>query len=78
MPTPPSKSNLAPTLNLYTVAETAVILSVSQKSIFAWIKEGLLTAVRIGPGQKLIRVRHSDLETFITQHLTQPPATPLK
>ncbi|HPD40585.1 MAG TPA: helix-turn-helix domain-containing protein [Anaerolineae bacterium] len=68
-----SKAHTPPSLDLYTVAETAAILSVSQKSVFAWIKEGLLPAIRIGPGQKLIRVRRKDLEEFIAQQQFPAP-----
>lgn len=71
-PTTPS------TLDLYTVVETATILSVSQKSVFTWIKAGLLQAIRIGPGQKLIRIRRADLEQFIVQQQPATPATKLK
>jgi excisionase family DNA binding protein len=54
-----------PTLDLYTVAETAAILNVSQKTVFEWIKNESLIAIRLGPGQRLIRVRCIDLEKFI-------------
>jgi len=72
------KSHTPPSLDLYTVAETAAILSVSKKSVFAWIKDGLLQAIRIGPGQKLIRVRRVDLEKFIAQQQFPAPNSRLK
>ena len=53
------------TLDLYTVAETAAILDVSQKTVFEWIKSGDLAATKLGPGQRLIRIRRVDLEQFV-------------
>jgi excisionase family DNA binding protein len=52
-------------LDLYTVAETAAILNVSQKTVFEWIKKGRLNAIRLGPGQRLIRIGRIDLEKFV-------------
>ena len=53
------------TLALYTVGETAAILNVSQKTVFEWVKNNSLPATRLGPGQRLIRIRLIDLEHFI-------------
>ena len=53
------------TLDLYTVAETAAILGVSRKTVFEWIKSGDLVATKLGPGQRLIRIRRVDLEQFV-------------
>jgi excisionase family DNA binding protein len=64
-------------LDLYTVAETALILGVSQKLVFTWIKDGVLPAIRLGPGQRLIRVRRVDLETFVETEF-QPSIPPGK
>jgi excisionase family DNA binding protein len=52
-------------LQLYTVAECAAILAVSQRSVSKWIRSGVLPAVRLGPAQRLWRVRHQDLLAFI-------------
>lgn len=60
-----SKPSRLDPLNLYTVAETAVILGVSRKLVFTWVKDGVLPATRLGPGQRLIRIRRVDLEQFI-------------
>jgi len=57
--------NLPETLDLYTIAEICAILSVSQKVVRGWIKAGLLPAIRLGPGQRLLRVRRVALEAFI-------------
>jgi excisionase family DNA binding protein len=64
-------------LDFYTVAETALILGVSQKLVFTWIKDGVLPAIRLGPGQRLIRVRRVDLETFVETEF-QPSVPPGK
>jgi excisionase family DNA binding protein len=53
-------------LKLYTVAETAAILSVSKKSVYNWIKQAALPAIRLGPGQRYLRIRQTDLERFIS------------
>jgi excisionase family DNA binding protein len=58
-----SEEKATPSLQLYTIAECAAILSVSQRSVSAWIRSGALPAVRLGP--KLRRVRHQDLLAFI-------------
>jgi excisionase family DNA binding protein len=61
-----SRKPLRPaTLDLYTVAETAAILNVSQKTVFEWIKNESLIAIKLGPGQRLIRIRRIDLERFV-------------
>ncbi|HEY77162.1 MAG TPA: helix-turn-helix domain-containing protein [Thermoflexia bacterium] len=62
-------------LDLYTVAETAAILGVSQKLVFTWIKQNILPAIRLGPGRRLIRIRRIDLERFIEQDF-QPSVPP--
>ena len=46
---------------LYTTAEVAKLLRVSQHTVQTWIREGMLTAVRYG---RLLRVRQADLATF--------------
>jgi excisionase family DNA binding protein len=55
------------TLDLYTVAETAAILNVSQKTVFEWVRNGDLPAARLGPGGRLIRIRRADLEDFVAR-----------
>lgn len=68
----PSRSD---TLDLYSVAETAAILGVSEKLVFNWIKQGILPAIRLGPGRRLIRIRRIDLEKFINTDFE--PSSPL-
>jgi excisionase family DNA binding protein len=63
-----------PALQMFTIAETAVILGVSRRLVSNWIQEGALPAIRLGPGQRLVRINIGDLEAFIDQarqkHLT--------
>jgi excisionase family DNA binding protein len=63
--------NMPSTLELFTVAETAAILGVSRKSVSNWIHEGALPAVRLGPGQRLLRIRRTDLEAFVAEGETR-------
>lgn len=65
------------TLDFYTVTETAAILGVSAKLIFTWIKDEVLPVVRLGPGQRLIRIRRVDLEAFVEQDFesSMPPGS---
>ena len=56
-----------PALQLFTITETAVILGVSRRLVSNWIQEGALPAIRLGPGQRLVRVNIGDLEAFIDQ-----------
>ncbi len=62
-------------LDLYSVAETAAILGVSEKLVFNWIKQGILPAIRLGPGRRLIRIRRIDLEKFINTEF-EPSSPP--
>lgn len=63
-----------PSLELYTVGETAAILGVSRRSVSNWIKQGALPAIRLGPGQRMLRIRLADLEAFINRYNVQAPA----
>jgi excisionase family DNA binding protein len=66
MPEQPKRAtNLSPSLDLFTATEAAAILGVSIKLVRTWIKEGALPATRLGPGQRLYRIRRADLEAFI-------------
>jgi excisionase family DNA binding protein len=56
-----------PTLQLFTITQTAIILGVSRRLVSNWIQEGALPAIRLGPGQRLVRVNIGDLEAFIDQ-----------
>ncbi len=61
-------------LELFTVAEAASILGVSRKLVGLWIREGVLPAIRLGPGQRLLRIRRSDLEAFVARYQVVPPS----
>jgi len=69
MPEPITKRSIPvpPSLQLFTITETAVILGVSRRLVSNWIQEGALPAIRLGPGQRLVRVNIGDLEAFIAQ-----------
>jgi excisionase family DNA binding protein len=56
---------LSANLQLLSIQETAAILDVSRKLVSKWIHSGALPAIRLGPGQRLIRIRQDDLEAFI-------------
>ncbi len=69
MPEPITKRSIPvpPSLQLFTITETAVILGVSRRLVSNWIQEGALPAIRLGPGQRLVRVNVGDLEAFIAK-----------
>ncbi len=52
---------------LLTVRETAALLKVTPRTLFRWLAEGQLSAVRIG---HTTRIRSEDLQAFIDQHVT--------
>jgi len=47
---------------LYTVEEIAGILKVTERTLYNYIKSGLLKAIKIG---KYWRIKHADLQNFI-------------
>jgi excisionase family DNA binding protein len=56
---------------LHTVAETAKILNVSEKTVRRRIDDGLLRAIRLRRGDDRrgpVRVAKADLEDFIRDH----------
>ena len=59
----PTKMTTA--LKLFTTAEVASICGVSRKLVSQWIRDGALPAIRLGPSQRLVRIRQGDLETFL-------------
>lgn len=63
--TPDKGKDLSSNLQLLSIQETAAILDVSRKLVSNWIHSGALPAIRLGPGQRLIRIRQEDLEAFI-------------
>jgi len=68
-------SDVTPTtLDFFTVAEAASILGVSRRLISNWIHQGALSAIRLGPGRRLLRIRRVDLEDFVNRGEVQ--ATP--
>jgi len=54
-------------MTYYTPQEVAEILKVHRRSITRWIREGRLTAVRVG---QQYRISKQDLEKFLEQRRT--------
>ena len=52
--------------NLLSVEEVSAELKVHRQTVYMWIKDGLLTSIRLG--RKVIRVKRSDLEKFVLEH----------
>ena len=50
-------------LKLYTIDEITQILKVTQRTVYNYIKNGDLKAIKVG---KYWRVKHGDLESFLT------------
>ena len=55
--------------HFFSVAEVAIILGTSTKSVHEWLNQGLLRSFRIGPKSRLIRISYQDLEEFIDSHV---------
>jgi len=55
---------------LLTVKEAAAILKVTPHTIYRWVGEGRLPAVR--HSRRVLRLRRSDVETQVTVDHTQP------
>lgn len=60
---------IPPSLQFYSIAEVAIILGSSPRLVYDWINEGLLPSFRLGPKNRLIRIRQVDLERFIDTHI---------
>ena len=59
------RSTFPPNLQFFSTMEVAIIMGASRKTVISWINEGRLPAFRMGPNNRLIRVRRQDLEAFI-------------
>ena len=70
------KRNLPETWQFFSIPEVAYILGVSRRLVSQWISEGVLPAVRLGPGQRLVRVRAQDLNAFLEKYRTGQIAPP--
>lgn len=49
--------------DMYTMAQVAKLLQVSLKTVWTWTRNGSLASVRLG--ERLVRIRRSDLEAFM-------------
>jgi len=61
-------------MDLYTPQQVAEILGVSRRSVYRWIKEGRLPALKF---VSQVRIRDDDLERFVNEN-PAGPATPGK
>jgi len=62
-------------VELLTIQETADNCRVSVRTVFRWLAAERLPAVRIG---NVTRVRLSDLEVFLEEHLSNAPKMQLR
>jgi len=53
--------------DFYSPADLVKLLGVSIRTVRSWIRSGDLAHFRLGPGNRLIRVRHEDLEEFLNR-----------
>jgi len=61
----------------YSLAEVALILGVNKRRVMEWTRQGHLPVFRLGPQHRIMRVRKSDLEKFIENHIQGGPSTAL-
>ncbi|HEY77073.1 MAG TPA: helix-turn-helix domain-containing protein [Thermoflexia bacterium] len=52
---------------LFTVGEVADLFQVSPRTVFRWMAQGRLPAIRVG---NITRIRPEDLEAFFEAHLS--------
>ena len=52
-------------IRLYNTSEVAAILGVSLRTVQTWVKDGTLPHIRLGEGQKLVRVQGKDIDVLI-------------
>jgi len=57
--------------DFYSPADLVKLLGVSIRTVRSWIRSGDLAHFRLGPGNRLIRVRHEDLEEFLNRRYRQ-------
>ena len=58
------------TPQFFSVDEAAIILNVSKKMVYRWIKEGKLPAFRVDGSPRSTRISRAALEKFIQQYTT--------
>jgi hypothetical protein len=59
---------LPTSLQLYSVAEVAIILDAQVEVVHKWIEAGLLPGIRLGSELHGLRVKARDLENFIDKY----------
>lgn len=70
------RSSFPPNLQFFSTMEVAIIMGASRKTVISWINEGRLPAFRMGPNNRLIRVRRQDLEAFIEKYTPEAELVP--
>lgn len=60
-------SGLPTSLQLYTIAEVAIILAVDSRLVNQWIDNELLPTIQLGKEKFFTRIRGQELELFIEQ-----------
>jgi excisionase family DNA binding protein len=58
--------------SLLTIAETAAILAVDRAVVSQWINAGMIPSIRLGPGDRMVRIAQHDLEDLIDNHELPP------
>ena len=53
--------------NLLTVEEVAGMFSVTPRTVYRWIDEGLIHGIRMG---RLLRIRSAEVEDFLRRNTT--------
>lgn len=59
---------------LYSIQEVAALLKVSPRTVYSWVDAGYLNAIKLPSGT--LRIKQSDLATFIRNNLTQDETIP--
>ncbi len=62
MPPPQDESGLSP---LFTVKDVARAMRVSERTVWDWVRDGALEALKVGGN---VRVRQTDYEEFLCGH----------
>ena len=54
---------------ILTVAQTAQYLQVCEKTVRRLISSNKLTASRVGNGNRSLRIKKSDVDNYLTEHI---------
>jgi excisionase family DNA binding protein len=56
--------------SVLTIKEVSDFFKVSERTVYRWLADGLITAIRVG---NVTRIRREDLEAFIEAHSSRTP-----